>query len=500
MTENDLGTMLPTGGGQVRGIRLLHLRGSLAGTSFPIVGRVANLGRRAGLEILFDKQAEFLVSGLHARIYQEDEDCWYIEDVGSSNGTFVNGRRLSSQHRLCSGDVVILGSVGETEGAAVFRVDIGCQATPPRPVERSASSPSVSPFRTAPMPQPPAGEPGQAPPPPVSMQAHPMQGHPGSHPAQAGDGGFLGLGRIKSAIARFMDRREVQRRLDTDRRRLLDLHAAVDQSCRALGLQAFHAAGAACVGFAAMHGLRAFTVELGTLKSQCDRARSELEAARGTFATGTESWRAAHQVLEVAAAERAEKATALAVDHDASSLAVTAALEPKSTSLAAARDAVTAFLGKHCQPEPDFEGDVATLGAQLSEVAKLCGEQVVGLGQLFARRDDLRELAARARADSVAAAAEVVQSKAVHALEADRLAQLERDYRQGEVAAEQRIRDLENRHAQAFSALGAEAVFSNDPFIMALGAKPAAAMAVQESRELEKRIAAAEAVLAELGG
>jgi pSer/pThr/pTyr-binding forkhead associated (FHA) protein len=36
----------------------------------------------------------------------------YVEDVGSTNGTFVNGIRLTRERRLATGDIV---RIGETD-------------------------------------------------------------------------------------------------------------------------------------------------------------------------------------------------------------------------------------------------------------------------------------------------------------------------------------------------------------------------------------------------
>ncbi len=48
------------------------------------------------------------VSGKHARIVK-DGDQYFLEDLGSRNGTFVNGQRISTRVSLSSGDVVMLG-------------------------------------------------------------------------------------------------------------------------------------------------------------------------------------------------------------------------------------------------------------------------------------------------------------------------------------------------------------------------------------------------------
>jgi pSer/pThr/pTyr-binding forkhead associated (FHA) protein len=50
-------------------------------------------------------------SSVHARIFPR-EQFMYIEDMGSTNGTYLNGRRLRAAERLKVGDTV---RIGETE-------------------------------------------------------------------------------------------------------------------------------------------------------------------------------------------------------------------------------------------------------------------------------------------------------------------------------------------------------------------------------------------------
>jgi pSer/pThr/pTyr-binding forkhead associated (FHA) protein len=50
-------------------------------------------------------------SGRHAR-FEPRRDGVYIEDIGSTNGTFVNGVRLTSPKKLSPGDVI---RIGETD-------------------------------------------------------------------------------------------------------------------------------------------------------------------------------------------------------------------------------------------------------------------------------------------------------------------------------------------------------------------------------------------------
>lgn len=78
----------------------------------PLGRGVHSVGRGSDVDIRIDL---FEVSRSHARIVVEGSTAT-IEDLGSKNGTFVNGRRISGPTRLAEGDEVRLGSA-----AARFR-------------------------------------------------------------------------------------------------------------------------------------------------------------------------------------------------------------------------------------------------------------------------------------------------------------------------------------------------------------------------------------------
>jgi pSer/pThr/pTyr-binding forkhead associated (FHA) protein len=48
------------------------------------------------------------VSQVHARLYGRD-GTWYVEDMGSTNGTFLNDRRVQAPVEVHAGDVLRLG-------------------------------------------------------------------------------------------------------------------------------------------------------------------------------------------------------------------------------------------------------------------------------------------------------------------------------------------------------------------------------------------------------
>ena len=85
---------------------LLVVSGPGAGTVFPIDGELT-IGRSPGCTIRLD---DTFVSQLHARVFI-DGDIVCVDDLGSTNGTLVNGNTVVSGSPLHVGDEL---RVGET--------------------------------------------------------------------------------------------------------------------------------------------------------------------------------------------------------------------------------------------------------------------------------------------------------------------------------------------------------------------------------------------------
>jgi len=86
--------------------KLVLLQGGEA-TPFPITGREAVIGRHPECEVQLHSN---MVSRKHARV-QEDNGGFAIEDLGSGNGTYVNGRRIEGRTPLAHLDRIKLGPV-----------------------------------------------------------------------------------------------------------------------------------------------------------------------------------------------------------------------------------------------------------------------------------------------------------------------------------------------------------------------------------------------------
>ena len=131
----------PTMMGQGRPTANLVVRqGPQAGMSFPITGNQIVIGREEGLDIIL-QDAE--ASRRHTRISWQGGQ-FIIEDLGSTNGTFVNGVQITTPQMLNPGD-----SIGIGQTALVFQMS-GAQAGPsyqapaPQPVPAYSPPPSTS--------------------------------------------------------------------------------------------------------------------------------------------------------------------------------------------------------------------------------------------------------------------------------------------------------------------------------------------------------------------
>jgi pSer/pThr/pTyr-binding forkhead associated (FHA) protein len=81
--------------------------GLQAGARFAIDGSTT-IGRSPQAEVRIDDP---FASARHTRIY-EREGFYYVEDMGSTNGTYLNDRRLRSQKQLRGEDRI---RIGDTE-------------------------------------------------------------------------------------------------------------------------------------------------------------------------------------------------------------------------------------------------------------------------------------------------------------------------------------------------------------------------------------------------
>jgi pSer/pThr/pTyr-binding forkhead associated (FHA) protein len=131
---------------------LTFLSGSLKGTQFRLDQSVVRIGRAPESDLRFDDEQDVGVSNHHAEI-RRDGSGYLVVDTASTNGTFVNGKRVAKQ-RLAAADVLSFGG----EKGVEARVD-GAEMRPgaeapreERPVRHTVAAPRT------PAPTPAIGE------------------------------------------------------------------------------------------------------------------------------------------------------------------------------------------------------------------------------------------------------------------------------------------------------------------------------------------------------
>ncbi len=82
-------------------------KGQLKGHRFPIRVPIVNVGRAEYNDIVVPDPS---VSSAHAKI-QLREGIWILVDLGSTNGTFVDGERVSEEAPVAPGAVIRFGEV-----------------------------------------------------------------------------------------------------------------------------------------------------------------------------------------------------------------------------------------------------------------------------------------------------------------------------------------------------------------------------------------------------
>ena len=153
--------------------QLVMHSGPTPGKTFPLEGDVLTIGREASNQIAIN-DAE--ISRKHSQLVLQGGK-YVLTDLGSTNGTFVNGQRVTGQHVLQPGEVISLGeqinllfeSVAFSDPNATM-MSAGKPA--PRPAPRPQPQPQPQPQAYA--GQMPAGPAPMAPPPAPAKNNTPM--------------------------------------------------------------------------------------------------------------------------------------------------------------------------------------------------------------------------------------------------------------------------------------------------------------------------------------
>jgi S1-C subfamily serine protease len=90
---------------------LALLSGARAGAREPLGGNFMSLGRHPTCDVRFDPERDLDVSSRHAVLFLK-EGRWHLRDLGSTNGTYVNGTRITGERALADGDILRFGATG----------------------------------------------------------------------------------------------------------------------------------------------------------------------------------------------------------------------------------------------------------------------------------------------------------------------------------------------------------------------------------------------------
>lgn len=121
-------------------VDLRILSGSRSGQSERFGKSVIAIGRHPLSDLRFDPQRDLDVSARHAEIRVVGAECT-VRDLGSTNGTFVNGTRIAVPTALHAGDVISFGELGPRVQVAL-EDDAAPHETAPTPLPAGASAPA----------------------------------------------------------------------------------------------------------------------------------------------------------------------------------------------------------------------------------------------------------------------------------------------------------------------------------------------------------------------
>jgi hypothetical protein len=141
--------------------RLVMTQGPQPGQTFVLDQDLLTLGRDPNNVIVINDPQ---ISRQHARITHQGGRM-VLEDIGSTNGTFVNGMRLTNPHTLANGDVIGLGD-------AVTLTYYGASPAVTEPLAERAQFEEPG-YEPQPYPPPPSYEP-QLPPPSTYAASPPL--------------------------------------------------------------------------------------------------------------------------------------------------------------------------------------------------------------------------------------------------------------------------------------------------------------------------------------
>lgn len=172
-------------------LTVVHVSGSRAGATEVLEGATITVGRDPQNLLRFDPVQDDKVSSFHARLEPQGEGLLLV-DLGSKNGTFLNGHRITAPVQVPSGAVLTFGDKGPN-----VVVQFGAAAAKP------AGTPAAATPAAKPGAGPAAGarpEPARAP--AAAKATEPVAAPPAAGKSSAKKWAFLGTaGAFLGAVA-----------------------------------------------------------------------------------------------------------------------------------------------------------------------------------------------------------------------------------------------------------------------------------------------------------
>jgi S1-C subfamily serine protease len=141
-------------------LTLRVLTGARAGHEQLVEKSIVVAGRHPMCDLRFDAERDRDVSTRHAEL-RAVGDVWMVRDLGSTNGTFLNGERIGVERVLSAGDTLSFGELGpRVQVAAASPHLAGATAVRQSPApQREAGAKAPAPKAAPPKAAPPAGAP-----------------------------------------------------------------------------------------------------------------------------------------------------------------------------------------------------------------------------------------------------------------------------------------------------------------------------------------------------
>ncbi len=149
--------------------QLVQRSGPAPGKNYSLTKNEIYMGRDITNDIVINDPE---ISRKHARLTLQPGG-YLLEDLGSTNGSFVDGQRITGSHKMAPGEIIMLGDnvslayeVSDYDPEATMAVSQDEMPIPP--------APPAAPFEPAPQPPPVAtGQIPAAPPPPAPQPEQP---------------------------------------------------------------------------------------------------------------------------------------------------------------------------------------------------------------------------------------------------------------------------------------------------------------------------------------